>query len=227
MSGPLWQPSAERIAATNLVRFMDRVNRKWGLRLDDYEPLWAWSVAEKEQFWTSLWDFCEVIAETRGPRVAVDIDKLPGARYFPDARLNFAENLLRPGRRRVADDSPAIVFRGEGGAMRTLPWAELEQAVSRLAQAMRALGLAPGDRVAAYVPNLPETIDRDAGRDLDRRRLVVVLAGFRRPWGARPLRPDRAEAVDRRRRLHLQRQDLQQRWTNCPISSPSCRASSG
>ena len=158
MSGPLWQPSAERIAATNLVRFMDRVNRQWGLELDDYDRLWAWSVAEKEQFWTSLWDFCEVIAETRGPRVAVDIDKLPGARYFPDARLNFAENLLRPGRRVVADDSPAIVFRGEGRAMRTLPWSELEQAVSRLAQALRALGLAPGDRVAAYVPNLPETI---------------------------------------------------------------------
>ncbi|MFQ5955997.1 MAG: acetoacetate--CoA ligase, partial [Kiloniellales bacterium] len=158
MSQPLWQPSPERIGTTNLVRFMDRVNARHGLDLQDYDTLWAWSVAEKERFWTDFWDFCDVIAESRGRRAAVDVDKLPGARYFPDARLNFAENLLRPGRRSVPDDSPAIIFQGEGQGLRTLSWAELEAAVSRLAQALAATGLKPGDRVGAYVANLPETV---------------------------------------------------------------------
>ncbi len=95
MTAPLWQPSPERIADANLTAFMARVERDWGVALDDYDALHDWSVAELEKFWTSVWDFCGVVAETRGTRVLVDGDKMPGAKWFPGARLNFAENLLR------------------------------------------------------------------------------------------------------------------------------------
>ncbi|MDJ0948771.1 MAG: acetoacetate--CoA ligase [Alphaproteobacteria bacterium] len=153
MSGPLWEPSPERIADANLSAFMRQANEQWGVDLTDYATTWRWSVDRPEQFWVSLWDFCGVVAETRGDRVIVDGDKMPGAKFFPDARLNFAENLLRKG-----GASPALIFRGEDQVRREVSWAELYDATSRMAQAMRAMGIGVGDRVAAYMPNLPETI---------------------------------------------------------------------
>ena len=150
---PLWTPSAERVAQANLTRFMAAARHRWGAELADYAALHHWSVARPDQFWPSLWDFTEVIASTRGEVVLADGDKMPGARFFPDAKLNFAENLLR---RR--DESPAIVFRNETSARRCLSHAELHAEVSRLAQALQKLGIEPGDRVAGFVPNLPETI---------------------------------------------------------------------
>ncbi len=153
MSEPLWQPSGERIENTNLDRFRREAEVRWGVELADYDALWRWSIESREQFWSSLWDFCGVIAETRGEIVATDIEKMPGARYFPEARLNFAENLLR---RR--DDGTAMIFRAEDKVYRTLSWREIYDQVSCLAQAFGALGLKPGDRVGAYLPNIPETI---------------------------------------------------------------------
>ena len=154
MNQPLWTPSAARIEGSNLARFSDHVKAQWGVDHGrDYASLWQWSIDEMEKFWLSVWDFCGVMAETRGARVLVDGDKMPGAQFFPDARLNFAENLLR---RR--DDTPAIKFQGEDKARAEMSWAELYDATSRLAQALRGAGLEPGDRVAAYMPNMPETI---------------------------------------------------------------------
>ena len=154
MDKPLWQPSKARIESTNLAAFVDHVAGQWGVDHGrDYMALWRWSVEEIEKFWVSFWDFCEVIAETRGERVVVDGDKMPGARFFPDARLNFAENLLR---RR--DETIALKFWGEDKVRREMSWAELYDAASRLAQAFRAAGMKSGDRVAAYMPNMPETI---------------------------------------------------------------------
>ncbi len=115
MTAPLWQPSPERIAGANLTAFMARVERDWGVKLAGYDALYDWSVAELEKFWSSVWDFCGVIAETRGTRVLVDGGRMPGATFFPDARLSFAENLLR--RRDGAD---AMVFRGEDQVRRRL-----------------------------------------------------------------------------------------------------------
>ena len=152
MSAPLWQPSPERIAGANLTAFMARVERDWGVKLAGYDALYDWSVAELEKFWSSVWDFCGVIAETRGKRVLADGDRMPGASFFPDARLSFAENLLR---RR--DDADAIVFRGEDKVRRRLSHAQLYDQVSRLAQAFQAAGVGAGDRVAGFLPNLPET----------------------------------------------------------------------
>jgi acetoacetyl-CoA synthetase len=152
-SAPLWQPSAERIAQANITRFMQDVERVWAVPMPDYESLWRWSVGRPEEFWLSVWNFCGIQAEKRGERVLADGDRMPGARFFPDARLSFARNLLR---RR--DDTPALIFRGEDKVRRELTWAQLYDEVSRMAQAMRKMGLKAGDRVAAYMPNMPETV---------------------------------------------------------------------
>ena len=150
---PLWQPSPARIRDANLTRFAAHVAKQWGAKLDGYDALYDWSVKEPEKFWQSLWDFSGVKAETRGTRVLVDGDKMPGARFFPDARLNFAENLLRrtgPG--------DAIVFWGEDKVKRRMSWDQLTDEVARFAQGLRKLGVGTGDKVAAYMPNMPETI---------------------------------------------------------------------
>jgi len=150
---PLWQPSAEQVAAANLTRFMAAAEKRWERRLGDFAALYRWSVEEREEFWQSLWDFGGVIAETAGTRVLVDGEKMPGARFFPGARLNFAENLLR---HRGGGD--AIVFWAEDKVKRRLSRAELNDTVSRLAQALAADGVGSGDRVAGYLPNMPETV---------------------------------------------------------------------
>ena len=152
-TGPLWQPSEERIAAANLTAFMGRLCEDLGLELSDYQSLHAYSIAEPERFWSAVWDFCGVVAEERGAVVLQEPDKMPGAQFFPDAKLNFAENLLR-GR----GGGDAIVFWGEDVVKRRVSWDELQDRVSRLAQALKAEGVGPGDRVAGFMPNMPETV---------------------------------------------------------------------
>ena len=153
MTAPLWQPSAERIAASNLAAFMRYVERRWDARAADYGELYAWSIANPERFWLAIWSFCGVIGDGPGRTVLVDGDRMPGARWFPGARLNFAENLLR---RR--DRGTAIVFRAEDRMQSRLSYAELYAEVSRLAQALRAAGVQRGDRVAGYLPNAPGAV---------------------------------------------------------------------
>ena len=153
MSEPLWAPSAEQIADAKITALLGAVNDRWGQTLPDSTALWQFSVDEREKFWLSVIDFCDLKAETWGETVLADGDKLPGAKWFPDARLNFAENILK---RR--DDADAIVFRGEDQVRRRMSFAELYDTVSRLAQALKAEGVGPGDRVAGYLPNMPEAI---------------------------------------------------------------------
>jgi acetoacetyl-CoA synthetase len=150
---PLWQPAPERAKASRLTAFIRHVGRRHGVGATDYAALHAWSVSERADFWSSVWDFCGVKAQHRGSVVLVDGDRMPGTRWFPEARLNFAENLLK---RR--DDGTAIVFWGEDRLKSRVTYAELHAEVSRFAQALRAAGVAPGDRVAAYMPNLPGTV---------------------------------------------------------------------
>jgi acetoacetyl-CoA synthetase len=149
---PLWTPDPARAAATQLVEFMHAANARHGLALQTYRDLHAWSVSERDRFWDLVWDYCGVIGD-KGERLVADPDAMPGARFFPDARLNFAENLLRPG-----DAGEAIVFRGEDKAAARMDRAALEALVSRLQQALRGAGVGRGDRVAAMMANLPETI---------------------------------------------------------------------
>ncbi len=143
---PLWTPSAERVERSLLARFL----REAGQR--DYAALHRWSIENREAFWNRLWDFCAVRGE-KGATTLRDADRMPGARWFPDARLNFADNLLR-----AQDDSDALVFWGEDRVRRRLSQRALGDLVSRLAQALAAAGVTKGDRVAGYLPNLPESI---------------------------------------------------------------------
>ncbi|MEJ6782112.1 acetoacetate--CoA ligase [Aminobacter sp. Piv2-1] len=149
---PLWTPSAERIAAAPLTAFAAEAEKRAGRPLPRYAGLHAWSIAEREAFWDLVWDFCGVIGQ-KGDRVLADGDRMPGARFFPDARLNFAENLLRG-----SGSGEAIVFRGEDKVLRRLSWDELSALVSKLQQLFVSLGVTKGDRIAAMMPNMPETI---------------------------------------------------------------------
>ena len=156
--GVLWKPSARRVAESNISRFIRYANKRARANLDDgnltgSSQLYAWSIREPKSFWNAVWDFTEVIAQTRGSRTLVDGDKMPGARWYPDARLNYAENLLR---RRDAE--MAIVFRGEDKVRWQLSYADLYDAVSRTVQALEAAGVGKGDRIAAFMPNTPDTI---------------------------------------------------------------------
>ena len=153
MDRPLWQPSSERIARANLTAFVRDAHRQWGEDIRDYPGLYRWSVTEPERFWQSVWSFCKVIGDRGSGPVLIDGGKMPGAQWFPQARLNFAENLLR---RR--DHATALVFWGENRVRSRVTYGELHAEVSRLAQALRSAGVGPGDRVAGYMPNVPGTV---------------------------------------------------------------------
>jgi acetoacetyl-CoA synthetase len=149
---PLWTPNPERVAASAINRFRAEANARFDLKLADYRDLHAWSVTQRAEFWELVWDFAGVIGD-KGERRLLDGELMPGARFFPDARLNFAENLLRP-----RADGTAILFRGEDKAARSMSFAELQALVSRLQQALAAAGVGRGDRVAAMLANLPEAV---------------------------------------------------------------------
>ena len=153
MTEPLWTPTPEQIETAKITELRRAVTAQWQVDLPDSTALWRFSVDEREKFWRTIIDFCDLKAGTWGEKDSVDADKLPGAKWFPDARFNFAENLLK---RR--DDGEALVFWGEDKIRRRMTFAELYDAVSQLAQALHAEGVEPGDRVAGYLPNIPEAI---------------------------------------------------------------------
>lgn len=149
---PLWTPTDTSIRNSPMYLFMQECNREFNLSLSGFGDLHSWSIAHREEFWTTLWDFCGVKG-SRGERILVDGDNMLEARFFPDATLNFAENLLSRG---GADD--AIVFWGEDKVKDRWSWDRLSALVSQLQQAYRALGIGEGDRIAAMMPNMPETV---------------------------------------------------------------------
>src|SRR6266704_565715 len=173
---PLWTPSPERMEEANLTRFARQAIRDWKLGLNDYPAFYLWTIDHPEQFWDSLWKFASVRASAKGARVLVDGHRMPGARWYPEARLNFAENLLR---RR--DASTAIVFWGEDKIRRRLTHRELYEQVSRVAQGLRASGVKPGDRVAAFCPTCPKRSPRCSPRRASARpsRRVPPISGSR------------------------------------------------
>ena len=150
---PLWTPSEKTKSSSNLWRFMGELNGAGGFQLNTYEDILKYSTDHPEEFWSRLWDFCGVRAQTQGERVLVDGDKMPGGRFFPEAKLNYAENLLKRN-----DNEPALIFWGEDKVKTALTWAELNARVAQTHRALSKAGIKAGDRVCAVVPNHPETI---------------------------------------------------------------------
>ncbi|MEM4472297.1 MAG: acetoacetate--CoA ligase [Archaeoglobaceae archaeon] len=147
----LWKPSEEVVKKANITRFIDYVNRRFGTELRDYWDLYRWSIENVSEFWASIWDFCGIIYSQKFTKVVDDLNKFPGAKWFVNAKLNFAENLLKHR------EGIAFVFRNEAGIKRTLSYQELRKEVAYISNALRELGIKPGDRVCAYMPNIPET----------------------------------------------------------------------
>jgi len=148
----LWYPSEEYIKQANVTRFIGFVNERYDLKIDSYGELYDWSIEKIPDFWASVWEFGEIIASREYDEAVDDLRKFPGAEWFSGARLNFSENLLR-----YRDDRIAFIFKGETFKSIKMTYAELYNSVARLAKSLRKIGVAPGDRVAAYMPNLIET----------------------------------------------------------------------
>lgn len=153
---PLWTPTQDQIDAAPLTAFTKAAAVKAGVAFSSYSELHRWSVEDREGFWNLVWDFGGIVGDkgtNGGERVLVDGDRMPGASFFPDATLNFAENLLKK-----TGAGEAIVFRGEDKVERRLSWNELQALTSQLQQLFLSLKVKKGDRIAAMMPNMPETV---------------------------------------------------------------------
>ena len=148
----LWQPS-EQMTQSNMAQYMLWLELTKGVRLRDYTALWEWSITDLEAFWESIWDFFQVQASVP-PTTVLAKRMMPGACWFPGAELNYAEHIFR----NATSQRPALLFRSEREPLREVSWEELQQKVGALAQTLRSLGVEQGDRVAAYLPNIPEAV---------------------------------------------------------------------
>jgi len=149
---PLWEPSEVRKNQANITRFIDVINREYGMDIHSYAEFRQWSVEHISEFWATMWDFAGVKCSCRYNEVVDDLNHFPGAKWFTGARLNFAENLLCH-----RDNHTAFIFRGETQKYAKMTYAELYDAVARTAKSLRAAGVLSGDRVVGYMPNLIET----------------------------------------------------------------------
>jgi acetoacetyl-CoA synthetase len=151
---PIWEPGKERVEGANINRFMRFVREQTNNDdLRSYAPLYDFSVRQPERFWKLVWEFCGIRSTGDFDEVLVDGDKMPGARWFPNVRLNFAQNLLR-----YKDERTALITRNEWGHAREISYAQLHVEVGKLAHALRAAGVTVGDRVAGFLPNIPEAV---------------------------------------------------------------------
>ncbi len=152
MKTPLWKPSAARIQSANMIRFMTYVNKRYNKQFDTYFNLYEWSVGNIPDFWESVWDFVDVKASKKYDTVVEDLDKFPGAKWFPGAKLNFAENLLR-----YKDSAIVFAFKCETKPVVHMTYGELYHTVARASDGLRKSGVTAEDRVVGFMPNIPET----------------------------------------------------------------------
>ena len=149
---PLWTPSDETIASANITSYISWLTAR-GIEVSNYDELWRWSVDHIEDFWESLWDYFELTYSKKWSAVLTE-RKMPGAEWFPGVRLNYAENIFA----RRDDSKPMLLFKGENTELQEVSWAEIEEQTRRLATTLNKLGVEEGDRVVAYLPNIPEAI---------------------------------------------------------------------
>lgn len=150
---PLWEPTEQDRQQANVTHFMHWLTQEQGLHFQDREDLWRWSVTHLEDFWSALWSYFQI--RSSQPYTAVLTGhQMPGAHWFPGARLNYAEHVFRNA---IADE-PALLFRSERQSLQTITWDELSRSVAAIAQSLRSLGIQAGDRVVAYLPNIPEAV---------------------------------------------------------------------
>jgi acetoacetyl-CoA synthetase len=155
---PLWSPTSEAVHATRIDEFRRHVATTRGLDLPDATALQRWSVANKGEFWSDVWSFCDVVGDPGGTALAAGDGSMLAARFFPEAQLNYAQNVLRDATTGAADSAIAIEFLREDSVSRQLTWGQLRADVAATAAALRVAGVEAGDRVAAWMPNIPETI---------------------------------------------------------------------
>ncbi len=153
MAKLLWEPSEDKIKNSNMYRFMGLINEKYNQSFTEYDPLYQWSIENIPDFWAAMWEFADIKASKPYDQVIDDVTKMPGAKWFSGARLNFAENLLR-----YRDDQVALIFKGEDHDSTTMTYSELYDEVARVTKSLKQAGVQAGDRVAAFMPNMPETI---------------------------------------------------------------------
>lgn len=156
----MWEPSPEAVKNSRIFKFMTDINKRYQLDLKTYDELWAWSVENIASFWSEFWDFAGIIGN-KGRETLKDPQKMPGAEFFPEARLNYAENMLKfctPSQTEAKDDKDAVVFWGEDKVKRRLSRADIYTAVSKMQQFLKAQGVAKGDRVVGFVANTPEAL---------------------------------------------------------------------
>ena len=205
----VWEPLEAVKRGARITAYMQWLERQRGLRFADYDALWRWSVTDLEAFWASIWDYFDVKAATPYQRV-LGARTMPGAQWFAGARLNYVDQIFRHN----TSARPAVVFRNEAGDRTELSWDELERQVAALAASLRGMGVGPGDRVVAYMPNIPEAVvsilavislgavwslcSPDMGQVavLDRFRqiapkVLIAVDGYR--WGGKPY--DRCDVV--------------------------------
>ncbi len=203
MSKLLWEPSEERIKNTNMYQFLQYVNERYKRKLYDYPDLYQWSTSEMPLFWEAIWDYAKVIYSQPYHQVIDDFKRMPGARWFAGSKLNFAENLLR-----YRDDRPALAFKGEGRETVSITYAQLYDQVARLSKSLRAMGIQPGDRIAAFMPNMIETVVAM----LAAASVGAIWSSCSPDFGikgcAGSLRSNRAKGVVHRQWVQLWRQDL-------------------
>ena len=153
MAKLLWKPSEAQIRQSNMFRFMTAVNEKYDQQFADYPSLYEWSVTHIPEFWEAMWKFGDILATRPYTEIVDDVTKMPGARWFSGARLNFAENLLR-----FRDDQTALIFKGEAREPVSMTYAELYREVAGVAAALKRSGVGVGDRVVGFMPNMPATV---------------------------------------------------------------------
>ena len=153
MNNPVWTPSQKQIDRSQMTKFIKYVNLSHHLSLKNYDDLYSWSIQDIPSFWETVWKFCEVKYSTPYSEIVDDTSKMPGAKWFTGSQLNYAENLLR-----FKDSKPAIIFKGENQNPSILTYHDLNEEVKKVAYALRNMGIVKGDRVAGFIPNMPEAV---------------------------------------------------------------------